>query len=67
MHMDGSLLVYEELIDMLATKQSATHEEISELRTRLAKAATESRGGAGWNTKRLIAVGQKPASGEYKL
>ena len=67
MHMDGSLLVYEELIDMLVSKQKATHEEISELRTRLTEAAAESRRGAGWNTKRLIAVGQKPASGEYKL
>ena len=67
MHMDGSLLVYEELIDMLATRQKTLHEEILELRTRLAKAAAESREGAGWNTKRLIAVGKKPALGEYKL
>ena len=67
MHMDGSLLVYEELIDMLATKQKASHEEISELRTRLVKAAAESRRGVGWNTERLIAVGQKPALVENKL
>ena len=67
MRMDGSLLVYEELIDMLASKQKASHEEISVLKPRLAKAAAESRRGAGWNTKRLIAAGQKPALGEYKL
>lgn len=60
-YMDVSLLVYEELIDMLATQQRATTEEIEELRTRLAKAATETRRGVAWNKKKLVAVGQKPA------
>lgn len=59
-YMDVSLLVYEELIDMLATQQRATQEEIKELRLRLAKAASESRRGVAWNIKKLVAVGQKP-------
>ena len=67
MHMDGSLLVYEELIEPLATKQKATREQMSVLRSRLTKAAAESRRGAGWDTKRLIGVGQKPAPGENKF
>lgn len=58
--MDVSLLVYEELIDMLATQQRATEGEIKELRVRLAKAAAESRRGVAWNIKKLVAVGQKP-------
>ena len=66
-NMDVWLLAYEELIDMLAIQQRATQEEIEELRTRLAKAAKESRQGVAWNTKRLVAVGQKPAQGEWKF
>lgn len=59
-HMDVSLLVYEELIDMIVVQQRATPEEIEELRTRLAKAAAEARQGAAHNTKKLVAVGRKP-------
>ena len=58
--MDVSLLVYEELIDMLVTLQRATQEEIKELRAILAKAASECRSGAAWNIRKIVAVGQKP-------
>ena len=57
--MEVSLMVYEELIDMLITQQRATQEEVGELRARLAKAAAEFRRGAAWNMKGIIAVGQK--------
>ena len=57
--MEVSLMVYEELIDMLITHQRATQEEVGELKARLAKAAAESRRGAAWNMKGIIAVGQK--------
>ena len=59
--MDVSLLVYEELIDMIAGQERATPEEIKELRTRLAKAVAESRQEAAWNIKKLVAVGRKLA------
>ena len=58
--MDSSLLAYEELIDMLVTQQRATQEEIKELRAIQAKAASEYRSGAVWNTRKFVAVGQKP-------
>lgn len=45
---------------MIASQQSTTPEEIKELKVRLAKAAVESRQGAAWNFKKLIAVGRKP-------
>ncbi len=60
-HMDVSLLVYEELIDMLVTQKRATQEDIKDLRARLAKAASECRRGAAWNIRKIVAVGQKPA------
>lgn len=56
---DVNLLVYEELIDMFAKRQGTTKEMIRELRTRLDKAAGESRSGAVWDFERLVAVGQK--------
>ena len=59
-HMDVSLLVYEELIDMIASQKRATEREIQELRTMLSKAGSESRRGSVWIIKELVAIGQKP-------
>lgn len=58
---DVFLLVYEELIDMIARRQGTTKEQIRELRMRLDKVAGESRRGAAWNIEILVAVGQKQA------
>ena len=59
-HQDVGLLVYEELIDLIALRPNITQKEVTELRGRLAEAAAESRRGAAWDVQKLTTVGQKP-------
>lgn len=59
-HMDVGLLVFEEMIDELESHEEHDPADIDQLRGLLKGAVHQSRQGAAWSLRSVIAVGRKP-------